>query len=80
QKYLQTRKMLELTYYKGYRQVIEAEYKQEWVHIDPLLTPPEQRTWVDMLTNFSLEKIKTWLYNEFLQVNDPYPDPGLVRI
>jgi len=33
-----------------------------------------------MLTNLDLEKIKTWLYDEFLQLHDPYPDPGLVRI
>ncbi|WP_066064548.1 helix-turn-helix domain-containing protein [Neobacillus soli] len=80
QKYLQTRKMLEFTYYKGYRQVVEFEYPPEWVHMDPFLAPPEQRTWVDMLTNSDLEKIKTWLYDEFLQLNEPFPDPGLVRI
>ncbi|MEH7305983.1 helix-turn-helix domain-containing protein [Neobacillus drentensis] len=80
QKYLQTRKMLELTYYKGYRQVVEFGYSPDWVHMDPFLAPPEQRTWVDMLTNIDLEKIKMWLYDEFLQLNDPYPDPGLVRI
>ena len=80
QKYVQTKKMLELTYYKGYRQVIESEFITEWVHIDPFLTPPEQRIWVDMLANLTLEKIKKWLYDEFLQLKDPYPDPGLVRI
>lgn len=80
QKYLQTRKMLEITYYKGYRQVVEFEYSAEWIHMDPFLNPPEQRAWVDMLTNFALEKIKTWLYDEFLHLKEPYPDPGLVRI
>jgi two-component system, response regulator YesN len=80
QKYLQTRKMLEFTYYKGYRQLAEFEYSPDWVHMDPFLAPPEQRAWVDMLTNVDLEKIKKWLYEEFLQLEDPYPDPGLVRI
>ncbi|WP_026567031.1 helix-turn-helix domain-containing protein [Bacillus sp. UNC41MFS5] len=80
QKYLQTRKMLELTYYKGYRQVVEFGHSHTWVHIDPFLAPPEQRTWVDMLTNVDLEKIKNWLYDEFLHLKDPYPEPGLVRI
>jgi two-component system response regulator YesN len=80
QKYLQTRKMLEFTYYKGYRQVVEFNYSLEWVHIDPFLAPPEQRDWVDMLVRLNLEKIKKWLYDEFLQLKDPYPDPGLVRI
>ncbi|MCM3764379.1 helix-turn-helix domain-containing protein [Neobacillus niacini] len=80
EKYLQTRKMLEFTYYKGYRQVVEFSASTEWVHIDPFLAPPEQRDWVDMLANFDLEKIKNWLYNEFLNLQEPYPDPGLVRI
>jgi two-component system, response regulator YesN len=80
QKYQQTRKMLEFTYYKGYRQVAEFEHSPEWVHMDPFLAPPEQRAWVDMLTNVDLEKIKKWLYDEFLQLQDPYPEPGLVRI
>ncbi|WML31498.1 helix-turn-helix domain-containing protein [Neobacillus sp. OS1-32] len=80
QKYLQTRKMLELTYYKGYRQVMGSDSINGWVHIDPFLTPPEQREWVDMLTNFALKKVKNWLYDEFLYLKEPYPDPGLVRI
>lgn len=80
QQYLQTRKMLEFTYYKGYRQVAEFEHSPEWEHVDPFLAPPEQRAWVEMLTNVNLEKIKKWLYDEFLQLQDPYPDPGLVRI
>ncbi|MFJ5716394.1 helix-turn-helix domain-containing protein [Neobacillus sp. NPDC093127] len=80
QKYLQTRKMLELTYYKGYQQIVEFDNPPDWVHTDPFLTPPEQREWVDMLANFALEKIKKWLYDEFLQLNHPFPEPGLVRI
>lgn len=79
-KFLETKKMLEFTYYQGYRQIVEFKYTTDWVHIDPFLTPPEQRAWVDMLTNHDIEGIKTWLYNEFLQLEDPYPDPGLVRI
>ncbi|MGJ7909888.1 helix-turn-helix domain-containing protein [Neobacillus sp. LXY-1] len=80
QKFLQTQKMLEFTYFKGYRQVVEFRYSQEWAHIDPFLSPTEQRYWVDLLSSFHIEKIKQWLYNEFLQLQDPYPDPGLVRI
>lgn len=80
EKYLETKKMLEFTYYKGYRQLVEFIYQKDWEHIDPFLDPPEQRIWIDMLANFDLEKIKKWLYDEFLQVHDPYPDPGLIRI
>jgi two-component system, response regulator YesN len=79
-KFLETKKMLEFTYYHGYRQIVEFTFTADWVHIDPFLTPPEQRAWVDMLANHDIEGIKTWLYNEFLQLEDPYPDPGLVRI
>ncbi|WP_040209331.1 helix-turn-helix domain-containing protein [Neobacillus jeddahensis] len=80
QQYLQTRKMMEFTYYQGYRQVFEFDASPEWAHIDPFLTPPEQKQWVDMLTNLEMENIKKWLYAEFLQLRHPYPDPGLVRI
>ena len=80
EKYIETRKMLEITYYRGYRQIVDFEYIPDWIHIDPFLAPPEQRAWIDMLTNHDLESIKKWLYNEFLQSEDPFPDPGLVRI
>jgi YesN/AraC family two-component response regulator len=80
EKYIETKKMLQFTYYRGYRQVVVFEYTPDWVHIDPFLTPPEQRAWIEMLSNLDLEKIKKWLYDQFLQFNDPYPDPGLVRI
>ncbi|MFP7296589.1 helix-turn-helix domain-containing protein [Neobacillus niacini] len=80
EKFLETEKMLEFTYYRGYRQMVEFTYTPEWIHIDPFLAPPEQRIWVDMLSNHDMEGIKKWLYDEFLQLDDPYPDPGLVRI
>jgi two-component system, response regulator YesN len=80
QKYFQIQKMLPFTYYKGYRQVVEFNSPPKWEHIDPFLTPLEQKNWVEMLTNMDLEKIKTWLYNEFLHLQEPYPDPNLVRI
>jgi two-component system, response regulator YesN len=79
-KFIETQKMLQYTYYQGYRQLFEFSYTPDWVHIDPFLAPPEQRAWVDMLANHDLENIKKWLYDEFLQLEDPYPDPGLVRI
>ena len=79
-KFLDTEKMLEFTYYRGYRQIVEFDFTPEWIHIDPFLAPPEQRVWVDMLTNHDVEGIKKWLYDEFLQMENPYPDPGLVRI
>jgi two-component system, response regulator YesN len=80
EKFLETQKMLEFTYYRGYRQIVEFEFTPDWIHIDPFLAPPEQRVWVNMLANHDIESIKKWLYDEFLQLEDPFPDPGLVRI
>jgi two-component system, response regulator YesN len=80
EKYIETRKMMEITYYRGYRQIVDFKYSLNWIHIDPFLAPPEQRTWIDMLSNHDLDSIKKWLYNEFLQLEEPFPDPGLVRI
>jgi two-component system, response regulator YesN len=79
-KYLEARKMLELTYYRGYRQVVQMQSSPTWAHIDPFLTPPEQRRWIDMLANHELQNIKEWLYAEFVSLREPYPEPGLVRI
>ncbi|MDQ1146227.1 two-component system response regulator YesN [Bacillus sp. SORGH_AS 510] len=80
EKYSEVRKMLDFTYYKGYRQVVEFKYSLDWEHMDPFLAPPEQRDWVDMLNALDIENIKKRLYDEFLQLKEPYPDPGLVRI
>jgi len=80
EKYLQIKKMLQFTYYKGYRQVVEFDHSPNWKHIDPFLTPPEQREWIDMLTGLQLDQLKKWLYDQFLQPEVPYPDPDLVRI
>jgi two-component system, response regulator YesN len=78
--FLQIQKMLPFTYYKGYSLVVEFDSSPKWEHIDPFLTPIEQKNWVEMLTNMDLEKIKTSLYNEFLHLREPYPDLNLVRI
>ncbi|MGG3564302.1 helix-turn-helix domain-containing protein [Neobacillus rhizosphaerae] len=80
EKYVGARKMLEFTYYKGYRQVVEFKYSLDWEHMDPFLAPPEQRDWIDMLNALDIENIKKWLYDEFLLLKEPYPEPGLVRI
>jgi two-component system, response regulator YesN len=80
QLYIETSKMLPFTYYQGYRQVVEFMSVPDWKHIDPFLTPPEQRAWIEFLASPDLDSIKKWLYKEFLQLQKPYPDPGLVRI
>ncbi|MDA6082756.1 hypothetical protein OSJ97_24765, partial [Escherichia coli] len=48
--------------------------------IDPFLTPEEQSRWIDFLNQSDLEALKSWFYEEFLILADPYPEPGLIRI
>lgn len=73
-----TLNMLKSTFYLGYWQIIITA--EEWRSIDPFLTPEEQRNWVEFLNKSDVNAMKAWLYEEFLQFNSPYPDPGLVRI
>ncbi|MFY0542649.1 helix-turn-helix domain-containing protein [Brevibacillus sp. H7] len=80
QKYLHARQALEIRFFKGYRQISVVEDKVDWVMIDPFLTPAEQRTWIDMLNDADREKIKQWMYQQFLNKEEPYPEPGLLRI
>jgi two-component system response regulator YesN len=78
-KYMEAKKALQLTFLKGFRQIIETESNNHWISIDPFLTPSEQREWIEMLNKADKDKIKSWLYEEFLQFNEPYPEPGLLR-
>ncbi|WP_257348457.1 helix-turn-helix domain-containing protein [Pseudalkalibacillus decolorationis] len=79
QKYLHAKQALEIHFFKGYRQVSVIEGKVDWVTIDPFLTPSEQRTWIEMLNYADREQIKEWMYKEFLNKGEPYPEPGLLR-
>lgn len=78
--YQLARKLLEVTFFLGFNQIIfPKDDLKSWRRIDPFLTPDEQRLWVEMLNNFSKDQIKQWMYEEFLQLNAPYPEPGLLR-
>jgi two-component system, response regulator YesN len=79
QMYIQSRHALELTFYKGYRQIIAIDQEWKWGRIDPFLSPTEQRDWVEMLHNNNHEQMKSWMYQEFLNIHEPYPEPGLIR-
>jgi two-component system response regulator YesN len=79
EKYLHARQALEIRFFKGYRQVSVIRDKVDWVMIDPFLTPAEQRTWIEMLNDADREQIKQWMYREFLNKEEPYPEPGLLR-
>ncbi|KZE52504.1 two-component system response regulator [Brevibacillus parabrevis] len=80
QKYEQASQALHLRFFKGYRQVCMVEGSVNWLMIDPFLTPAEQRTWIDMLHSGNREQLKQWLYAHFFYKDEPYPEPGLLRI
>ncbi|UFJ39504.1 helix-turn-helix domain-containing protein [Brevibacillus humidisoli] len=80
QKYRHAKQALEIRFFKGYRQISVVQGKVDWLMIDPFLTPAEQRTWIEMLNDGDREKIKRWMYREFLNKEAPYPEPGLLRI
>lgn len=79
QKYQYARQALDIRFFKGYRQVSVIEDKVEWQIIDPFLTPGEQREWIDMLGDADREQLKQWMYKEFLNKEEPYPETGLLR-
>jgi len=80
EKYRHARQALEIHFFKGYNQVIVVNEPLQWRSIDPFLSPQEQRLWVDMLQQLEKERVKAWLYQDFLQLTPPYPDPGMLRI
>lgn len=77
--YMKLLRMMETTFFIGYKQVLQAEDVQEWIDIDPFLTVEEQRNWVFMLDERQGDKLKSWLYEEFFNMKSPYPEPGLLR-
>jgi two-component system, response regulator YesN len=79
-RYLETKKMLEVTFFIGFNQVLQTYEGFNWRVIDPFLTPSEQKLWIDFLNHSDLSGIREWLYREFLHFEMPYPDPGLIRI
>ncbi len=79
QMYIQARHALELTFYKGYRQIISIDEEWKWRRVEPFLSPTEQRDWIEMLHNNNHEQLKAWMYQEFLNIHEPYPEPGLIR-
>ncbi|WP_068675461.1 response regulator transcription factor [Oceanobacillus sp. Castelsardo] len=77
--YMKLLRMMETTFFTGYKQVLHSEQIQEWTDIDPFLTVEEQRNWIYMLDTGQVDKLKTWLYEEFFNMEPPYPEPGLLR-
>lgn len=80
EKYLDASQALDIRFFKGYRQVSVIKNRVNWTMIDPFLTPAEQRSWIEMLHDGSREELKQWMYRQFLHKEEPYPEPGLLRI
>lgn len=80
EKYLNASEALHIRFFKGYRQLSIVDSQIHWAMIDPFLTPAEQRLWVDMLHGGDPEVLKQWMYKHFSYKEEPYPEPGLLRI
>ncbi|WP_289139709.1 helix-turn-helix domain-containing protein [uncultured Brevibacillus sp.] len=80
EKYKEASEALSIRFFKGYRQLWVVENQINWATIDPFLTPSEQRLWVDMLHGGDPEELKQWMYKHFSYKEEPFPEPGLLRI
>lgn len=77
--YMKLLKVMETTFFTGYKQVLNTKDIQNWKDMDPFLTMEEQRNWVFMLNEGKGDAIKKWLYEDFFDIGSPYPEPGLLR-
>ncbi|UCZ54030.1 helix-turn-helix domain-containing protein [Bacillus shivajii] len=75
----ETKDMGEMIFYHGQRKILSFEEAITWKRMDPFLSPPEQRKWIEMLNKRNIQQIKQELYESFQHVKNPYPDPGLIR-
>ncbi|WP_035323064.1 helix-turn-helix domain-containing protein [Peribacillus kribbensis] len=71
---------LDYQFYQGSRKLFYVTQGPEWKREDPFLTPSEQRLWIAMLNEDKRQEIKEWMYGEFLNQKEPYPEPGFTRI
>ncbi|MDF2683953.1 MAG: two-component system response regulator, partial [Brevibacillus sp.] len=78
--YTDASQALHIRFFKGYRQVSVVRNRIAWTIIDPFLSPSEQRAWIDMLHDGNKEELKQWMYRQFFYKQEPYPEPGLLRI
>ncbi|AYC30650.1 response regulator transcription factor [Paenisporosarcina cavernae] len=78
--YQQVKSAQQKIFYEGFDIVSIEEKVEEWCEFDPFLTPVEQREWIEMLERQDKKGVKKWLEHHFFVLEDPYPDPELVRI
>ncbi|MCM3790023.1 helix-turn-helix domain-containing protein [Domibacillus indicus] len=78
--YEQTRQLTRRIFFEGYDIILAEEEEVYYREIDPFLTPLEQRQWIEMLEKRDINAIRSWIENEFLTFQPPYPDPEIIRI
>jgi two-component system, response regulator YesN len=71
---------LKSIFFKGHQQIVEIQDALLYLDIDPFLTPAEQRVWVDMLEEGDKHAIKRWMYEQFTEFPQGFPEPELLRI
>ncbi len=64
--YLETKRLMEKVFFEGYDIVLVNNKENEQLELDPVLTPLEQRKWIEMLEKRDIKGIKDWVEQEFL--------------
>ncbi|WP_153730483.1 helix-turn-helix transcriptional regulator [Sporosarcina obsidiansis] len=78
--YKKMRLFHERIFYDGYDILTQIEEDFQWKELDPFLSPVEQQKWIEMLEKQQLTSIREWLEYDFLTLEPPYPNPGMVRV
>jgi len=78
--YQKMRRFHERIFFDGYDILTMEQNEIVWSEMDPFLTPLEQRFWVEMLEKRELKAIRDWIEQDFLTLEEPYPDPEMVRV
>jgi two-component system, response regulator YesN len=78
--YQHVRMLTKVIFFEGYDIIISENHPSLTKEMDPLLTPVEQREWIEMLEKRDEKAIRSWCEREFLALGSPYPDPELVRV
>ncbi|WP_180271569.1 response regulator transcription factor [Fredinandcohnia onubensis] len=76
--YQETLNSLNQRFYKGFEHVFYTSKRLVFQQLDPLLTPEEQKLWIEGLENEDIPKIKEFLYQ--LCVDGIYYDQDSIRI
>lgn len=71
---------LNMIFFKGYQQIVHIQDTPAFLEIDPFLTPAEQRAWMAMLEEGDRAAIKRWMYEQFTEFPEGFPEPELLRI